>query len=239
MTVCHVIVTWSPLFVHSQSVPGSMKLDEFDPVEVYVAIADFEATEEANISLTAGQHVQVGGAVMWQPCVSATCVHVMLHCWFAANLFLSREAFPPNLIVLELSCYTIRHLFHCDHHMTITWSHMTITWSHMTITWSHMISHDHHMISHDLTWSHMISLDCHITITWPSCDHLPQVLDSSRSDWWLVTPTDSELEGWVSVAKGWVPANYLERRVIEGAPPSPPPSPFIDETGELGRLVMK
>lgn len=41
-----------------------MKLDEFDPVEVYVAIADFEATEEANISLTAGQHVQVGGAVM-------------------------------------------------------------------------------------------------------------------------------------------------------------------------------
>ena len=53
----------SPL-IHPQSVPGSMKLDEFDPVEVYVAIADFEATEEANISLTAGQHVQVGGAVM-------------------------------------------------------------------------------------------------------------------------------------------------------------------------------
>lgn len=51
-----------------------MKLDEFDPVEVYVAIADFEATEEANISLTAGQHVQVGGAVIWQPCVSDMCI---------------------------------------------------------------------------------------------------------------------------------------------------------------------
>jgi len=32
-------------------------------VEVYVAIADFEATEETSISLTAGQHVQVGGTV--------------------------------------------------------------------------------------------------------------------------------------------------------------------------------
>ena len=32
-----------------------MKLDEFDPMEVYVAIADFEATEEVIISLTAGQ----------------------------------------------------------------------------------------------------------------------------------------------------------------------------------------
>ena len=30
-----------------------MKLDEFDPVEVYVAIADFEATEEAIRSLLA------------------------------------------------------------------------------------------------------------------------------------------------------------------------------------------
>ena len=79
-----------------------------------------------------------------------------------------------------------------------------------------------------------------MTIKLPSHEYLlPQVLDSSRSDWWLVTPTDSELEGWVSVAKGWVPANYLEKRVIEGAPPSPPPSPFVDETGELGRLVMK
>ena len=59
----------------------------------------------------------------------------------------------------------------------------------------------------------------------------PQVLDSSRSDWWLVVLTDSHV-------KGWVPANYLERQVLEG-PSSPPPEPFIDETGELQRVMLK
>lgn len=44
------------------SVNSSDRLDEFDPVEMYVAIADFEATEESNISLRAGEHVQVGVA---------------------------------------------------------------------------------------------------------------------------------------------------------------------------------
>lgn len=34
-------------------------MDDFDPVEVYIAIADFEGLEDANISLTAGQWVQV------------------------------------------------------------------------------------------------------------------------------------------------------------------------------------
>lgn len=64
------------------------------------------------------------------------------------------------------------------------------------------------------------------------------MLDSSRNDWWLVTPTDTELKGWVSVAKGWVPATYLEKRVIDGTS-SPPPEPFMDEMGELSRIMMK
>ena len=34
-------------------------MEEFDPVEVYVTIADFEAVEESSISLTAGQCVEV------------------------------------------------------------------------------------------------------------------------------------------------------------------------------------
>ena len=34
-------------------------LEEFDPVEVYVAIADFKGAEESNVSLRAGQCVQV------------------------------------------------------------------------------------------------------------------------------------------------------------------------------------
>ena len=38
--------------------------------------------------------------------------------------------------------------------------------------------------------------------------------------------------------KGWVPANYLERQVLDG-PSSPPPEPFIDETGELERVMLK
>ena len=42
------------------SVSPQVQLDEFDPVEMYVAIADFQASEESNISLKAGEHVQVG-----------------------------------------------------------------------------------------------------------------------------------------------------------------------------------
>ena len=41
---------------------SSTQLEDFDPVELYIAIADFEAAEEGSISLVAGQHVQVGGA---------------------------------------------------------------------------------------------------------------------------------------------------------------------------------
>ena len=43
------------------SVNSQIRLDDFDPVvvETYVAIADFEAAEESNISLKAGEHVQV------------------------------------------------------------------------------------------------------------------------------------------------------------------------------------
>ena len=32
---------------------------DFDPIDLYVAIADFEASEHGNISLRAGDHVQV------------------------------------------------------------------------------------------------------------------------------------------------------------------------------------
>ncbi len=35
-------------------------LEDFDPVEIYIAIVDFVAVEESNISLTGGQCVQVG-----------------------------------------------------------------------------------------------------------------------------------------------------------------------------------
>ena len=35
---------------------------QLDPVEVYIAIADFKGTEDSNISLRAGEHVQVGVA---------------------------------------------------------------------------------------------------------------------------------------------------------------------------------
>ena len=75
-----------------------MKLDEFDPVEVYVAIADFEATEEANISLTAGQHVQVGGAVIWQPCVSDMCIFGI-----AISMFCCIASFHTSFKSLSIS----------------------------------------------------------------------------------------------------------------------------------------
>ena len=41
------------------SVNSQVQLDNFDPVEIYVAIAHFEAAEESNISLRAGERVQV------------------------------------------------------------------------------------------------------------------------------------------------------------------------------------
>ena len=50
------------LKLQEASVNPSVQLDQFDPVEVYVAIADFEGTEDSNISLRAGKHVQVGVA---------------------------------------------------------------------------------------------------------------------------------------------------------------------------------
>ena len=42
------------------SVNSEVQLDTLDPVEMYVAIADFQASEESSISLKAGDHVQVG-----------------------------------------------------------------------------------------------------------------------------------------------------------------------------------
>ena len=55
-------------YIHSSPSPlqntvSTEKLDDFDPVEVYVAIADFYAAAENNISLSIGQHVQVGGSL--------------------------------------------------------------------------------------------------------------------------------------------------------------------------------
>ena len=61
---------------------------------------------------------------------------------------------------------------------------------------------------------------------------LSQVMDSSRSDWWLVTSTDD------GSSVGWVPANYLEK-LLKVRSPSPTPEPFEDETGELQRILMK
>ena len=49
------------LRLQEASVNSQQRLDDFDPVEMYVAIADFEATEESNVSLKAGQRMQVGG----------------------------------------------------------------------------------------------------------------------------------------------------------------------------------
>ena len=63
------------------------------------------------------------------------------------------------------------------------------------------------------------------------CYYILQVLDNSRSDWWLVMSGDNE-------SQGWVPANYLEQRIFEG-PLSPPPDPFEDEMGELANIMMK
>ena len=61
---------------------------------------------------------------------------------------------------------------------------------------------------------------------------LTQVLDYSRSDWWLVRSTEE------SSPVGWVPANYLEK-LLKVRSPSPTPEPFEDETGELQRILMK
>ena len=66
-----------------------------------------------------------------------------------------------------------------------------------------------------------------------------QVVDNSRSDWWLVMSADQgDGGGDAPPPQGWVPANYLERRVFDG-PTSPPPDPFEDETGELESIMMK
>ena len=60
-----------------------------------------------------------------------------------------------------------------------------------------------------------------------------QLLDSSRSDWWLVSVLESG-------QSGWVPADYLEKRVLDvGRTSSPPPEPFQDETGEIERVMRR
>ena len=116
-------------------------VDDFDPVEVYVAIADFEAAEESNVSLSAGQCVQVRLKYL---SLCAKCTAMLInHGYLSLLLF--------------------------------------------------------------------------------------QLLDNTRSDWWLVSDGGRD---------GWVPAAYLEQQTLE-APSSPPPEPFEDETGELQRIMMK
>ena len=60
------------LRLQEASVNSQQRLDDFDPVEMYVAIADFEATEESNVSLKAGQRMQVGGGVWFLGHVTVT-----------------------------------------------------------------------------------------------------------------------------------------------------------------------
>ena len=59
-------------------------------------------------------------------------------------------------------------------------------------------------------------------------------MDSSRSDWWLVSLPESGLSGWV-------PADYLEKKTLEleGRVASPRPEPFYDETGEIERVLKR
>ncbi|CAI8009155.1 SH3 and PX domain-containing protein 2A, partial [Geodia barretti] len=61
-----------------------------------------------------------------------------------------------------------------------------------------------------------------------------QLMDSSRSDWWLVSLPESGLSGWV-------PADYLEKKTLEleGRVASPRPEPFHDETGEIERVLKR
>ena len=60
-----------------------------------------------------------------------------------------------------------------------------------------------------------------------------QLLDSSRSDWWLVTVPESG-------RSGWVPADYLEKKEVDiGRVSSPRPEPFMDETGEIERVIKR
>lgn len=60
-----------------------------------------------------------------------------------------------------------------------------------------------------------------------------QLLDSSRSDWWLVGVPDSS-------RSGWVPADYLEKQVLGTRPTtSPIPEPFVDELGEIENVMKR
>ena len=68
-----------------------------------------------------------------------------------------------------------------------------------------------------------------------ACCALFQVIDNSRSDWWLVMSAETSDS---DPPQGWVPANYLEKRIFDG-PISPPPDPFEDEAGELANIMMK
>ena len=67
------------------------------------------------------------------------------------------------------------------------------------------------------------------------------MLDSSRSDWWLVSIPESD-------RSGWVPADYLEKKILsvdderrdeDGRITSPWPEPFHDETGEIERVIKR
>ena len=120
--------------------------EDLEQVNLYVAIADFEAAESTNISLVAGQCVQVSEYSRGP-----------LHSRYCSSQLCTPSLPPPPQI---------------------------------------------------------------------------QVLDSSRSDWWLVESTEDRN------IVGWVPANYLEK-LLKVHSPSPPPEPFEDETGELQRIFMK
>ena len=59
-------------------------------------------------------------------------------------------------------------------------------------------------------------------------------MDSSRSDWWLVSLPESG-------QSGWVPADYLEKKTLEleGRVASPRPEPFHGETGKIERVLKR
>ena len=78
-----------------------------------------------------------------------------------------------------------------------------------------------------------VLLQCTIRFTLIS-SLVPQLMDSSRSDWWLVSLPESG-------QSGWVPADYLEKKTLEleGRVASPRPEPFHGETGKIERVLKR
>ncbi len=63
-------------------------MEEFDPVLVYVAIADFEAVEDSSISLTAGQCVEV----------RRSCDYMVIYCHSVPIIIYTDANFCTSLI---------------------------------------------------------------------------------------------------------------------------------------------